>query len=415
MRILVVGSGAREHALAWRLAMEADVVCAPGNPGIAEDVETTPVATADFAGLTALALDRRVDLVVVGPEDPLIAGLGDHLRTAGLTVFGPGALGAQLEGSKVFSKELMVEARIPTASHHSFAEPGPAKEFARSLFDKCGGAVVKASGAALGKGAIVCDSLAEAQRTIDDLLVHRLLGDAGSEIVVEQRLKGPEFSLLTLVSGRHHWSLPVAQDFKRAFDGDQGGNTGGMGSFSPVGWVPREMVELAERSVVEPLLCSLQNRGIDFRGVVFSGLLVDDGTPYCLEFNVRFGDPEIQSLVRRLGSGFASALTACALGDPIPPVEVLPNAAVTVVVASGGYPDAPRKGFEIILPKKPTAKIFHAGTSVKDGKLVNSGGRVFSVTGIGASVEAARDEAYRTAREIKFEGAFMRGDIALTG
>ena len=229
MRILVVGSGGREHALAWALGKEADVICAPGNPGIAEDVEVVAVPVTNFSGLTSLALDRSIDLIVIGPEDPLVAGLADHLRSHGLLVFGPNSNAARLEGSKAFSKELMVEAGIPTARHAAFSSPEPAKAFAAALFASAGGAVVKASGVALGKGAIVCDSFTDAETAIDDMLVRRLLGDAGAEIVVEQRLHGPEFSLLTFVSGQHYRSLPVAQDYKRAHDGNVGPNTGGMG------------------------------------------------------------------------------------------------------------------------------------------------------------------------------------------
>ncbi|MHB8636236.1 MAG: phosphoribosylamine--glycine ligase [Fimbriimonadaceae bacterium] len=412
MRILVVGSGGREHALAWALRKEADVLCAPGNPGIAEDVDVVPVSVADPAGLAALARDRAVDLVVIGPEDPLIAGLADHLRAAGLAVFGPDRAAAHLEGSKAFSKALMVAAGIPTAKHGAFAEPGAAKAFAAELCVQGGGVVVKASGVALGKGALVCDTFDEAQVVIDDMLVRRLFGDAGAKVVIEQRLRGPEFSLLTLISGRRYRSLPVAQDYKRAHDGDVGPNTGGMGGYSPVEWVTPALVERTEREVVEPLLDALDRKGIDFRGVLFAGLLVDSGTPYCLEFNVRFGDPETQSVVHRLGPGFAAALMACAHGEEIPPIEALARAAVTVVVASGGYPDAPRKGFEIALPASPEAKIFYAGTALVDGRLLNSGGRVFAVTGVGVDVHSARESAYRTARAIEFEGAFMRTDIA---
>jgi phosphoribosylamine--glycine ligase len=412
LRILVVGSGGREHALAWALHKEAEVICAPGNPGIAEDVETAPVAVTDQARLVKLARDRAIDLVVIGPEDPLLVGLADRFREAGFRAFGPGADAAQLEGSKVFSKALMAEAGIPTARHGAFEAPEPAKQFASALWAEGSGVVVKASGAALGKGAIVCDSLESANETIDDMLVRCTLGDAGKSIVVEQRLHGPEFSLLTLVSGEQYWSLPVAQDYKAAYDGNEGPNTGGMGSYSPVPSVPRPLVEQAEREVVEPLLRALATRGIDYRGVLFSGLLVHDGRPFCLEYNVRFGDPETQSIVCRLGRGLAAALLACADGREIPPVDVLDNAAVTVVVASRGYPEAPEKGFEVSLPSQPSAKIFHAGTAHKDGRLINSGGRVFGVTGVGSNLAEARLKAYETAKAIQFEGAWFRSDIA---
>ncbi len=413
MRILIVGSGGREHALAWKLAQEAEVICAPGNPGIALVGECVPVAATDHNGLTALALAREVDLVLVGPENPLVAGLADKLRGAGIATLGPGADGAQLEASKAYSKALMVEAGVPTPRFETFFDPLSAKAFAGSLLMQGKGVVVKASGNALGKGVMVCSEPEEVAEAIDAMLVDREFGDAGAEIVIEERLIGYEFSLLTLCSGTDFRSLPVAQDYKRALDGDRGPNTGGMGSYSPVGTVDAGMVARVEASTVKPILDAMRSRGIDYRGVLFSGMMVEEGVAYCLEYNVRFGDPETQSVVRRLGNGFAVALGACANGAEIPSIEVLDDAAVTVVVASGGYPGTYAKGKQIELGPMPGGvEVFHSGTSVADGKLVTAGGRVCAVSAAGATQDEARKNAYQGAEQVKFEGAFFRRDIA---
>lgn len=410
MRILVVGSGGREHALAWKLSQEHDVACAPGNPGIAADVPCAPVAATDAAGLLALAKD--FDLVVVGPEDPLVNGLTDALREAGIACYGPGAEGAQLEASKAFSKELMSAAGVPTAAFRTFVDARDAREFAASRFGQSRKVVVKASGNALGKGVAVCEGLEEAEEAIRRMMLERVYGEAGAAIVVEDRLEGPEFSLLTIVGEEGFVSLPVAQDHKRAFDGDQGPNTGGMGTVSPCAWVVDDLVRETEARVVAPILAELRRCGIAYRGTLFSGLLVQDGTPYCLEYNVRFGDPETQSVMLRLGKGLGEALRAAATGAPIPPPEVLGNAAATVVVASGGYPGEYRKGLPIeIGPLPEGAKLFHAGTALRDGRLVSSGGRVIAASASGATLAEARARAYAAAEGVRFEGAFYRRDI----
>lgn len=407
MRVLVVGSGGREHALVWKLAQECEVHAAPGNPGVATLAECHTGEPLEVA--------RRVrpDLVVIGPENPLIEGLADTLREAGFPTFGPGSDGAKLEASKAFSKEQMLLAGVPTADSGIFKEPAAAKEFTRARFGAGKHVAVKASGAALGKGVVVATSLEEAEDAIDMMMVDREFGDAGATLVIEDRLVGREFSLITVCSGTRYVSLPVVQDFKRALDGDRGPNTGGMGTYGPVPWVGQDLVRQTEVDVVEPMLASLAAQGIDYRGVLFSGLMLVDGTPFCLEYNVRFGDPETQSIVRRIGSGFAGLLKAASLGDDLKAPAVLDNAVVSVVLASGGYPGAYAKGKPIEIPKlEPEIVVFHAGTALKDGRLVTAGGRVLAVSATADTVSAARKAAYDAAQHIEFEGKFCRSDIA---
>jgi phosphoribosylamine--glycine ligase len=412
MRVLVIGSGGREHALCWKLAQEAEVHAAPGNPGIAEHCSTHDVASTDFDGLVGLAKGLAVDLVVVGPEKPLIDGLADRLREAGIATFGPGEAGAQLEGSKAFSKALMHEAGVPTAEFRTFSESGPAREYAREMFAQGRPVVVKASGAALGKGVIMCENADDAERAIANMIDENEFGHAGSTIVVEERMDGREFSLLTLCSDDHFHSLPVAQDYKRAHDGDEGSNTGGMGSYSPVPWISPSLIQEAEEKIVRPILGALKGTG--YRGLLFSGIMVREEHAYCLEYNVRFGDPETQATMMRLGSGLASALLACAHGGRIPAPEVKNNASVCVVLASANYPGPVEKGFPITLNPiwVQDAKLFHAGTSNKNLHLVTDGGRVFGATASGKNLKEAREKAYVLANAVRFEGSWFRSDIA---
>ncbi|HEY3783252.1 MAG TPA: phosphoribosylamine--glycine ligase [Fimbriimonadaceae bacterium] len=405
-----MGSGGREHALAWKLAQEAEVFAAPGNPGIATVGDCFPFKPNDHASLRILCKSLQPDLVLIGPEDPLIAGLADELRTDRFAVFGPGASGARLEGSKAFSKEIMAKSGVPTARAVSFTEPAPAKEFARSL----NGVVIKASGAALGKGVVVCNSIEEADEAIDAMLVEKSLGEAGSTILVEEKLTGKEFSLITIVSGKHFTSLPVAQDYKRALDNDRGPNTGGMGTYSPVPWVSDELVKKTEAAIVAPTVRNLNKSGIDFRGVLFSGIMVQDGKPYCLEYNVRFGDPETQTIMMRLGSGLSGLLFAAAIGEILAPMPVKDDAAVSVVVASGGYPGPYEPGKAVTLPATlpENVQIFHAGTQRVQGQLMTAGGRVLSVSATGATITLARETAYRVCEGIGFDGMYYRKDIA---
>ncbi len=411
-RVLVIGSGGREHALCWKLAQEAQVHCMPGNPGISQIAECHAGNATDVLGTLRTVQRLNPDLVVVGPEDPLVLGLADALRRKGFAVYGPDQDGAQLEASKAFSKAMMEQAGVTTAAFETFTEPEPALEYVRERYGAGFQVAVKASGNALGKGAVVCDSLEAAEEAVRSMLERKELGEAGSTVVIEDRLTGREFSLLTLCSEGEILSLPVAQDYKRIFDGGEGPNTGGMGSVSPVGWVSEDLVREVEERAVRPILKALDRRNIPFRGTLFSGLMVQEGVPYCLEYNVRFGDPETQSVMARLGGGFYAALLACANAEPIPEIEVLDNAAVTVVVASGGYPGTPSKGHPIQIGDLGGASLFHAGTAMLEGQLVNSGGRVFGVTGVGPSVSEARAQAYGGVRAISFEGMQFRTDIA---
>ncbi|HLO98065.1 MAG TPA: phosphoribosylamine--glycine ligase, partial [Fimbriimonas sp.] len=301
MKVLVIGAGAREHALCWKLAQEAEVFCAPGNPGIAGVATCVPIVQTEIGKLIEFARTSEIDLVVVGPENPLIAGMADAFREQGFPCFGPGKAGAMLEASKSYSKALMRRAGVPTAEYQSFFDATACKEYCRKSFAEGKPVVVKASGNAMGKGVIVGDDYEATAAGIDELVA---MGEASRTMLVETRLNGREFSLLTMVSDEGFKSLPIAQDFKRIFDGDKGPNTGGMGSYSPVGWVTDDMVAEAEAQAVMPILNSLKEDGIQYRGVLFSGMMGS----HVLEYNVRFGDPEIQSVVMRLGNGFAKAL-----------------------------------------------------------------------------------------------------------
>jgi phosphoribosylamine--glycine ligase len=306
----------------------------------------------------------------------------------------------------------MFEAGVPTASFLSFHDPNEAKTYARERFADGRQVAVKASGNALGKGVVVCESEEEAEETIDQMMVARVFGDAGAIVVIEDRLVGPEFSLLTIVGDEHYVSLPVAQDHKRAFDGDQGPNTGGMGTYSPVAWVTPDLVAEAEERVVAPALRRLKERGVLYRGTLFSGLMMDGDRLHCLEYNVRFGDPETQTVMLRLGKGFADALYQAAFGNPIPRPEVRQNAAVSVVVASGGYPGAVQKGLPITFGELPPGvKFFHAGTGRSGDCLVTNGGRVLSASASAPTLVEARRLAYAGAEAVQFEGAFYRRDI----
>jgi phosphoribosylamine--glycine ligase len=417
VRILVVGSGAREHALAWkclRSPLADRVYVAPGNAGTAAIARNVAVPADDPVRLARLARKEKIGLAILGPDAAVAAGVGDALRDAGIPVFGPERDAGRIESSKAFAKELMVAAGIPTAAFETFTDVGPARRFARKLR---GRVAVKADGLALGKGVLVCANEREADEAIEAMLVRHAFGQAGSTIVVEQRLEGPELSILGICDGERVVPLAPARDYKRARDGDAGPNTGGMGAYSPPAGVDDDLVDRVTKSVLVPALSELGRRGLQYRGVLYAGLMLTPDGPRVLEFNARFGDPEAQVVLPRLTSDLVPLLLAAALGDlpERPRMEWAARPAVGMVVASGGYPESYGTGFEIQgLNSIPQGVlVFHAGTRVVEGRgLVTSGGRVLTTVGMGKDVEEARLAALSGAVRVRFPGAFFRKDIA---
>ncbi len=416
MKILVVGSGGREHALCWRLrrcASVDEVLCAPGSAGIAADARCVPVAVEAIDALVALACDEAVDLVVVGPELPLVAGLADALRAAGIAVFGPDRAAAELEGSKAFSKAVMAEAGVPTAR---FVTTSSLDEAEAVIRDWGAPIVVKASGLAAGKGVVVAEDEATALAAAREMLANGRFGEAGREVVIEECLVGEEASLFFVISGRDVVPLASSQDHKRLRDGDHGPNTGGMGAYSPAPCISASMMAEAERRIVAPVLEALEQRGIGFVGVLFVGVMVTGEGLQVLEFNVRFGDPECQALMCRMEGDLAELLLAAAQGRlaDAPRPTWSEDAALCVVVASEGYPGSYRKGEEIgglDAVAEAGATVFHAGTSVQEGRLVNSGGRVLGVTVTAPTIGAAQEKVYGALRHLNWPGGFYRRDI----
>jgi phosphoribosylamine--glycine ligase len=378
-----------------------------------DDVPLLNIGALDFAGIAAAAKDRKIGLVVFGPEAPLIEGGANFLREEGLNVFGPDQSAARLEGSKAYSKRIMTEAGVPTAAYESFTDPDEAKRYARIRTADGFQVVVKASGNAVGKGVTVCDDIAQAEEAIQRIMVDRAFGSAGSEIVIEDRMSGREFSLFTLVSDRSMLSLPIARDYKRVGDSDNGPNTGGMGSYSPDPTITDSTIWEVEDSIVKPVLAALNREGMNYRGVLFTGVMMHGGRPHCLEFNVRFGDPETQSLMATVAGGLAEGLLASSSGGDIPTVRMQSHSAVTVVLASQGYPGNFQTGYPIHIGDLPDqTKVFHAGTKEDSEKWITAGGRVLSVTSWDSTVVSARERAYEAIRSIRFEGMMFRKDIA---
>ena len=416
MKVLVIGSGGREHALVWRLARSPQVTAlyaAPGNPGMARHATCVPIKADALDDLVAFAERERIALTVVGPELPLILGIADRFEAKGLAVFGPTRGAAALEGSKAFSKALMAKHGIPTAGFQTFQDAASARRYARVLGAPL---VVKADGLAAGKGAIVCRTLEEADEAIALCLLQRAFGKAGEQIVVEEFLVGEEVSFFALTDGQTALPLGTAQDHKTVFDEDQGPNTGGMGAYSPAPIVDARMHDEVMRVIILPTVKAMAAEGRPYRGVIYAGLMLTREGPKVLEYNCRFGDPEHQVIMPRLQDDPLPLLNAVARGERLPSaVRWRPEAAVCVVLASGGYPGDYETGKAIggiaEAEKLPDVTVFHAGTALKDGRLVTAGGRVLGVTALGADIPAAIGQAYEAVAKIHFEGIHFRKDI----
>jgi phosphoribosylamine--glycine ligase len=423
MKILVLGSGGREHALVWKLKRDGhEVTCAPGNAGICRVAECAALNPEDIAAVVAYAGPNRFDLTVVGPEAPLVAGIGDEFRRCGMPIFGPTRQAAQLEGSKAFAKQLMRECGIPTARFETFTDPAKARAY---LAGQEYPLVIKASGLALGKGAVIVRTRAEAEALVGEMMVGRTLGEAGTTVVVEEFLQGEEASIIGITDGRQVFYLSPSQDHKALQDGDQGPNTGGMGAYAPAPIVTPELQAAVEKMVFEPLLEGLCRRGIEYRGVVYAGIMVTNKGPYVLEFNCRFGDPETQVILPLLSVDLGELLLAAANGDLSAATRgsgsAVPGHALCVVAASGGYPGKYEKGKAVTGLRGQGSGIgegvvvFHAGTMMQDGAIVTSGGRVLGVTGLGPTLPEAKLKAYEALSGIHFEGMQFRRDIGDKG
>ncbi len=416
MKLLVVGGGGREHALVRKLAGDAPdaaIYCAPGNPGTAQHGINVPLRSTDLSGLARFARAEEIGLTVVGPELPLADGLVDLFGASGLPIFGPVAAAARLEASKAFSKQLMEDCGVPTAGFRVFDDPSRARAFAASLVPPV---VVKASGLAGGKGAVVCADHAEADATILDMMERETLGDAGSQVVIEEFMEGEELSVFFITDGREAVALAPARDHKRRFPGDLGPNTGGMGAFAPVDGIDDALIERVRRDIAEPVLAGLAERGSPYRGFLYAGLMLTADGPKVIEFNCRLGDPETQAVLPLLEDSLLEPLLAVGRGGsldgwcPSPPAR----AALTTVVVCGTYPGQVQAGLPIEVPSDldgSDVHVYHAGTAIDDGRLVTAGGRVFGVTGIGSDIVEAADRSRAGAARIRFEGADWRPDI----
>jgi len=418
MKVLVLGSGGREHALCWAISGSPgknSIFCAPGNAGTSRIGKNVDLSINDFKEVKDFCLTNKINLVVVGPEDPIVGGIADFLRKNGIAIFGPGKSGAQLEGSKIFAKEFCVRHGIPTAEYEVFTSASKAHRYIDSRADET--SVVKADGLAAGKGVIVCDDPFDAHAAIDTCFVDRKFGAAGDSIIIEERLHGFETTLLTIVAGSEFIRFPYSQDHKRAFDLDRGPNTGGMGVFAPTPKITPEMDHVITEEIVKPTIAGLINDGVEYFGCLYFGLMVTDEGPAVLEFNVRFGDPESQAVFPLMEGNFLEALNACANGS-ISDVSLMPSdkKSLTVILASEGYPGKYKKGIDITddinaLEKEKDIIVFHAGTSQNKKKILTSGGRVLAVTALADDFATCRDIVYSAINKRNFKGLFYRTDI----
>jgi phosphoribosylamine---glycine ligase len=425
MKLLVIGSGGREHALVWKLAQSPNVTqmwCAPGNAGIAEErlaktsarAECVNIGAEDLPKLLAFAQDNKIDLTVVGPDNPLALGIVDLFQKNGLRIWGPNQRAAQFEASKAFSQDFMEKHGIPTARAGTFSDAKTAKAFATALEGRC---AVKADGLALGKGVLLCSSVCEAEKAIDEILITKAFGSAGSRIVVQEYLEGTEISLHAICDGITYKLFPTSQDHKRALDGDKGLNTGGMGAYSPAPFLNEHQLKDVGRKILDPWVTGCASDGIDFRGIIYPGVMMTKDGPKVLEFNARFGDPETQAYLTRMETDLLELLDASISGTlSKTDLRWRNDASVCVVMASEGYPGSYAKGKAISgleeIAKLPQTKVFHAGTARLGDAIVTSGGRVLGVTSWAATLQKAQRAAYDAAAKIRFDGVHYRRDIA---
>jgi len=420
MNILLLGSGGREHAFAWKIAKSPrcnQLFVAPGNPGTAEIATNVPLGVTDFPGISKFIQAQDIDLLVIGPEEPLVKGLVDYLHAQvgmeQLLVVGPSKLGATLEGSKDFSKQFMLRNGVPTAAYATFHAHQLAEGLAY-LEKQSLPIVLKADGLAAGKGVLICESLEEAKISLKEMLVDAKFGDASSKVVVEEFLTGIELSVFVATDGISYKILPEAKDYKRIGEGDTGLNTGGMGAVSPVPFADAAFLQKVEERIVIPSIQGLEKEGIPYKGFLFIGLMNSNGEPFVIEYNVRMGDPETEAVLPRIESDFVDLLEAIAGGSLASyTLELSPQTCATVVMVSGGYPEGYEKGFSIALPEPNSGTVlFHSGTARNEsGALINSGGRVFAVTGMGANLEEALAAAYETINKVSWQKAYYRRDI----
>ena len=417
MKVLLVGGGGREHALTWKLAQSPlceQLWAAPGNPGIAEHADCVDISDHDTEGLVAFIKTNGVNLVVVGPEEPLAAGLGDAIRGEGVLCFGPGARGARIEADKAYAKELMRAASVPTAEARIFTDLESAKSY---VLSRDSGVAVKAAGLAKGKGVVVCPEPYQAVKPLEEMMGKKAFGEAGNTVLIEELLTGPEVTVLALCDGKNIYPMEPLQDHKPIGEGDTGPNTGGMGAYSPVPVIDEKMTERIEREILVPIVDAMRRDFGRYEGVLYAGMMLTPGGPKVIEFNCRFGDPECQPLVMRLQSDLLEAMLAVAEHrlDEVT-LEWDPRPGVCVVMASGGYPGSYEKGHEISgiadAEALPDVKVFHAGTAIADGKLVTNGGRVLGVTALGNTIADAQRRAYEAVDKIHWQDCYCRRDIA---